>query len=118
MTMGRAARQQGDEVLWDDGLQPERTSLAWLRTGLGMVGVSLLLVREATRVSEWMIVGCLLAAIAAATFTWTRPAHVRRTQNLRHGRPVGSLAGVVAATAMVLALAGLGLTVALGSMTR
>ena len=104
--------------MWDNGLQPERTSLAWLRTGLGMVGLSLLLVREATRVSEWMIVGCLVAAITAATFTFTQPAHVRRTQNLSNGRPVASLAGVVAATAMVLVLACLGLAVAIASMVR
>jgi hypothetical protein len=83
-----------------------------------MVGLSVLLVREATRVSEWMIVGCLMAAIAAATFTCTRPAHVRRVQNLRNGRPVASLAGAVATTAMVLVLACLGLAVAVASMAR
>jgi hypothetical protein len=105
-------RPPDEATLWDPGLQPERTSLSWLRTGLGMVGVSLLLLRESARVSGWLMALPLATAVIAASLTYARHGvHLRRVRDLRDGASVVGAAWIVATTAMVLALALLGLVI-------
>lgn len=48
------------------GLQPERTYLAWTRTGLGFAAVAVLLIRRAEEGNAWLLVFGLPSAIAAA----------------------------------------------------
>ena len=84
--------------------QPERTALAWQRTGLGIMTVAVLLAHGALRSREE---GLFLAAGAAALLALlvlgglapVRYRQVRRTVQDDDGRTGSAVAPVVAATA-------------------
>ena len=96
----------GRDRVWDAGLQPERTALSWRRTGLTLVGGSLLLARVLAEVSVplALTVGALgvLAAIAimVAVERRYRSHHARLTAAGRQRIELagGALPLVVAAT--------------------
>lgn len=54
------------EQPWDAGLQPERTSLAWRRMGLGFLGVGLALPRITYPELGWVALPGSIAALACA----------------------------------------------------
>jgi uncharacterized membrane protein YidH (DUF202 family) len=102
--------------VWDPGLQPERTSLAWQRTALALLGVGLLVPRVAwATLGAWSLVpsGLVVAAavaVLAAGFRRYRAAHRALTTGgtLHDGR----LALLVTLTALVIGALALGLLVA------
>ncbi len=49
--------------VWDPGLQPERTGLAWVRLGLGMMAISFAVLRVAWGQLGWWSVPAALAAL-------------------------------------------------------
>jgi putative membrane protein len=78
----------GDRV-WDAGLQPERTALSWRRTGLAMLGGSLLLARALAEVS--VPLALTVGALGIATAVATLIALERRYRS--HHRRLTSAAG-------------------------
>lgn len=97
----------GTETVWDAGLQPERTALAWQRTGLALVGLGLIIPRVAwTVLDAWSLLpsGVVLAAAIAvlvAAGRRYRAAHRILTEGAGHLHG-GGLALLVALTALAL----------------
>lgn len=87
---------------WDPAVQNERTSLAWVRTALGLAGCALLAGRLAQlRGSPWAAGAALAAAaLAVGVLGWSHDRYRRAARRLRSDRPVD-----FAAPALVLALA-------------
>lgn len=81
---------------WDVGLQPERTTLAWVRTGLALVVVSLLVGRLATG-SGAIAVAVSLGGSGTAWVLVT-------VQSRRYGRMAATLHGGGSPTAPKAAL--------------
>ena len=78
-----------DDRVWDAGLQPERTALAWRRLGLGLVGVGLALARVTyDGLGWWGIPGPLAGFTTATTPTvgWRFFRAIRASQEASVGR--------------------------------
>ena len=94
---------------WDEGLQNERTALAWVRSTLALLGTALLVARIAF---NYELYGG--AAICAATVVfgaWTlrmiaAQRHRRSTAALHAGHPLPDGRLAAATTVFVLAVAG------------
>lgn len=99
----------------DPGLQPERTSLAWQRTAISFVAVSLLFLRWSAQHGPLVVV---VVALAAGSATWI--FFHTRTRLRRIGRlfPAPGLepatTEVLVVCAAMTALAGAALWVTLG----
>jgi uncharacterized membrane protein YidH (DUF202 family) len=92
------------------GLQPERTYLAWTRTGLAFAAVAALLIRRAVQGNGWLLLFGLAAATAAALILARAHWRYRMTVvRLRQGRSPASpgLIAAVAAVACVVSAGGL-----------
>jgi uncharacterized membrane protein YidH (DUF202 family) len=110
--------------LWDVGLQPERTSLAWLRTCLGLAGGALLTARVFLATESWAALGILVIVIAAAAGLVWWGAHrrarlatdsLRRTSHLADG-PGGRLLLLTSVCACAVAVANAALTLVIPSL--
>jgi uncharacterized membrane protein YidH (DUF202 family) len=67
-----------DQRLFDPGLQPERTALAWRRTGLALMVASLIALRILPdNLGSWALAPSLLGLVAAITVLYL--AHQRQT---------------------------------------
>lgn len=100
---------------WDPGLQNERTSLAWLRTGVALMGAALIVARLSATRSP--LLGLVLAAVAtvlglAVVYTATR-RYRASARSLRDGAglPDGCLPGLVVVLTVLTAAAALGTVV-------
>ncbi|MFP5334883.1 MAG: DUF202 domain-containing protein [Actinomycetes bacterium] len=107
----------GSQGPWDAGLQPERTTLAWVRTALTTIVVCLLAARLARSSGLVAVVVGLGGTVAsAALVTLQARRHYRRDTRLRAGVAVDPallavlgvtvLAVLVAAAALALVLFG------------
>ena len=100
---------------WDPGLQNERTLLAWLRTGLAMVGAALIVARLIATRSP--LLGLLLAAVAgvlgSAIACTVRGRYRTSARSLWAGTglPDGRLPALVVVLAVLTAACGLGIVV-------
>jgi uncharacterized membrane protein YidH (DUF202 family) len=96
----------------DDGLQQERTTLAWRRTGLALVVAAVVIGRLS--MAELGGTAIVLTAFAAAGAAWMAIATLRRSKLseassvdsafdsvLRDGRPPAALAAVTCVLAVV-----------------
>lgn len=97
------------EAPWDPGLQPERTTLAWLRTALALSTAGLTLTRIALERSELAVVlagGCVVISGLVLARSWSR--HLDAVAALRAGRPLGGslLPAGITTAAVALGLAG------------
>lgn len=92
---GRGAAARSIEV-FDDGLQPERTALAWRRTGLSLTGAALVAVRIVPDVlGIWAIVPSgfgLAGALAVLVLAHLRyrAVHTALTSNASERTPMPS----------------------------
>jgi uncharacterized membrane protein YidH (DUF202 family) len=101
-----ASGKGGPDRPWDAGLQPERTSLAWVRTALGFVGVSLLTARLAAEAGPVALVVALAGTVVSALLVWMQAhRHPRRDRALRGGEPVPAPIASLAATLLTVVLA-------------
>lgn len=95
---------------WDAGLQPERTTLAWVRTALAAIVVCLLAARLARSSGLAAVVVGLGGTVAsAALVTLQTRRHYRRDTRLRTGVAVEPallpVLGVTVLTVLVAAAA-------------
>lgn len=115
---GRDRRQpvEPGDGPWDAGLQPERTTLAWIRTALTLTVVSLLTARLAGESGPLAAaVGLGGTTVAALLVAVQRRRHYRRDRTLRAGVTLDPAVGPVLGAALLtttLAVAALGLLVA------
>jgi uncharacterized membrane protein YidH (DUF202 family) len=97
--------------LSDPGLQNERTSLAWVRTGLGLAACALLAGRLAVvRGQPWAVGAALAAALlAVGVLGWSHDRYRRAGRRLEQQRPVDFAlpALVLSATVVVIGVLGL-----------
>lgn len=92
---------------WDPGLQPERTALAWQRTGLASCLASLVALRDGIAATAPAVTAFAVLALAAAltVVVRSRAELPRRVRALRAGEPLPAPAAVPAALLCLLALA-------------
>jgi putative membrane protein len=93
------------------GVQNERTSLAWVRTALGLVACALLAGRLAVVRSEGWAVGAALAAalLAVGVLGWSHDRYRRAARRLLQERPVDFAAPALVLTLAVVTVGVLGL---------
>lgn len=97
--------------VFDEGLQAERTSLAWDRTALTTIAVGALLARAGGTVLPWAwVAAAVVLAVAVIGLLLGRSRYVKRDASLRGERAVPNhgligAAGVTAVAVSLLALA-------------
>ncbi|MCF6506158.1 DUF202 domain-containing protein [Blastococcus sp. MG754426] len=85
--------------------QPERTVLAWQRTGLGLLAVAGLVGHRAVHLGRpaLLVVAGVAALLGIGVLGGLGPARYHRVQQrVATGRPVGDRAAALAATAAVV----------------
>jgi uncharacterized membrane protein YidH (DUF202 family) len=89
---------------WDTGLQIERTGLAWQRTLLSGLGISLLVARFVASLSLALAVVVGVAALlGTAALGWLAVLRFRATHMALHAdRPVGDARAQLLITALTL----------------
>lgn len=97
----------GTDRVWDRGLQPERTALAWRRLALAWLGLAPVMLRLAWNVvGAWALVpACLLVAASVTLMVEGRRRYLSAHRRLRSGRealPDGRLPFVTLCTTLVL----------------
>jgi hypothetical protein len=94
-------------ALWDPGLQPERTALAWRRTAIAMATVALIVIRSALGRGAWAGAIAAGAALVLGALTLGQSGHgyTRASQRLGEELPHEPLADPRTATAGVVLLA-------------
>lgn len=97
------------------GAQNERTSLAWVRTALGLVVCALLAGRLAAVRGEGWAVGAALAAalLAVGVLGWSHDRYRRAARRLRRERPVDFALPAFGLTVAVVTVGVLGLLLVL-----
>lgn len=93
------------------GVQNERTTLAWVRTALGVAACALLAGRLAMlREAPWAVVSALAAAtLAFGALGWAHDRYRRAARALRERRPVDQALPALLLTLTVTAVGGLAL---------
>ncbi|HIX78527.1 MAG TPA: DUF202 domain-containing protein [Candidatus Corynebacterium faecipullorum] len=82
--------------LFDPGLQPERTRLAWQRTGLAGLVAGLLVVRS---VAPWAAV---IVGVVVAIVLWLATSKLRNTDDILSRATSPALPGAVALASVAL----------------
>ncbi|WP_161631736.1 DUF202 domain-containing protein [Pseudonocardia asaccharolytica] len=95
-----------NDQVWDAGLQPERTALAWQRTALASIVTALGTIRLALHHSSIaaVVIASLALALGAATIIGLRVRYRRSIRRLASGRPIGLLGPALLTSASIAAL--------------
>ena len=93
----------------DPGLQPQRTALAWTRTGLSVLLNAVVVLRSGMQADQPLILGLgfvllVAAAVAVACGGWRAR---RLTIDITHSAPPGIVVGGVVGVSCVACVAGL-----------
>lgn len=93
------------------GVQNERTSLAWVRTGLGLAACALLAGRLAIVRNQGWAVGAAIAAalLAVGVIGWSHDRYRRAARRVEQRRPVDFALPALALTLTVVVVGVLGL---------
>ena len=111
MTDSDAGNSDPSEI-WDEGVQNERTSLAWTRSILSCFGCALLLARLAGNTS-W-ILGAVIALVAVALALAAVGVSARRYRqaagalSAREPLPDGTLPAIIVALVVFIGVAAVG----------
>jgi uncharacterized membrane protein YidH (DUF202 family) len=100
----------------EDGLQDERTALAWERTAIAVMVMGVLIARYAALSLHWAfgVLGLLAVAVGSALLVWAgqrydeMQRHIERGDNPVHPtatRVIGMLAVVLTGVSLALAIA-------------
>ncbi|MEX1163402.1 MAG: DUF202 domain-containing protein [Nitriliruptor sp.] len=111
----------GDRRVFDEGLQAERTSLAWDRTALTVAGVGALLARAGGTVLPWAwYVAGAAFAVAAAGLLLGRSRYLHRDASLRGDRtaPGPALIAAAGVTGVAVSLAAVAVVVGMALSVR
>lgn len=93
------------------GVPNERTSLAWVRTALGLAGCALLAGRLAiVRETPWAVIAALAAGLLAfGALGWSHDRYRRTRRAMREERPVDFALPALLLTCTAVLLGALGL---------
>jgi uncharacterized membrane protein YidH (DUF202 family) len=93
------------------GVQNERTSLAWIRTGLGLAGCALLAGRLAMlRDTPWAVLAAIACAVlAAGVLGWSHDRYRRAARAMLEQRPVDQVVPALLVTAAACVVGALAL---------
>ena len=98
----------------DPGLQPERTVMSWGRTVLALGVLSLTFLRWWPAVGAWAFGPAVVAAVGgAAVLATQRRRYVAQADGIAREQARPALASVACMVALVVGLAGLGITATL-----
>lgn len=107
--------QRPHDLPWDEGLQPERTTLSWIRTHLSFVVVSVLTARLARDSGPWALVAALSGTIVGSLLVAVQArSHQRRDNGARAGAHIPPFMTVAATTALAVMTSILALVLVLG----
>lgn len=96
---------------WDDGLQNERTTLAWVRTALALLGTGALVARQAGDATVAVALLGLAVVTAVVMILESERRHHWRGYALRAGDPVLAMHHLLATAALATAIAVAGLAI-------
>lgn len=93
---------------WDDGLQNERTTLAWTRTAMSLLVTGALLARQTERSTLAVGVLALTGVTSTAMLIGGERRYCGRSHRLRHGDPVVSSRQLMATAVLVMTFSAFG----------
>ncbi|MFC5996463.1 DUF202 domain-containing protein [Pseudonocardia hispaniensis] len=95
-----------NDRVWDTGLQPERTALAWQRTALASIVTALGTIRLGMHHSSIasVVIASVALALSAATIIRLRVRYRHSVDHLTSGRPIGPLGPALLTSASIAAL--------------
>lgn len=105
--------QVDEGQVWDAGLQPERTSLAWRRVALAFLGLALVTPQLAwTALGPWALTPALVVAGAAVTLLVGGHRRYLRIRGVAGPLPDGRLPLLTVCTTLILAALALAVVIA------
>lgn len=96
---------------WDDGLQNERTTLAWVRTALALLATGALAAKQAGGATVGLALLVLTVVVAVVMILESERRHRWRGHALRAGDPVLAMHHLLITAVVTAALSGAGLVI-------
>lgn len=94
---------------WDEGLPNERTTLAWVRTALSLLGTGALVAKQSGETITSIAILALTLGTTVAMIVESERRHHRRGHALLEGDPVVAMHHLLITASLVTALSAAGL---------